>query len=342
MRTSTALPCRGISLPPSWKPFAEIQRLLESGVYEPLLLTDDAGARLAYAWQVVLPGQRTALLDYFAVRYDLRGSGVGTAALGLVRDYDAMRVRDLVLECEHPAEAPRPVHRAAAHWVLPAGRRAGHGAGKPGVRHAVRRAGPALRRYGPPTRRFVKAAHAVQGHGAAPVLSRAGHILRQLGTYYPQKKGGMKCETGSQAMAMRWSAARRRRRPWCRDCAWAFSVGGAICTLGEALRQFFLIWYDKTLAGTLTSIALIFLSAIFTLPGWYQSWPPRRARGRWCPYRVCNSVVSPAIEFKAEGWVTGVRREDFRHRRAGHRVWDAGQLYCGACSTGCWERWGDR
>ena len=66
------------------KPFAEIQRLLESGVYEPLLLTDDAGARLAYAWQVVLPGQRTALLDYFAVRYDLRGSGVGTAALGLV------------------------------------------------------------------------------------------------------------------------------------------------------------------------------------------------------------------------------------------------------------------
>ena len=82
------------------KPFAEIQRLLESGVYEPLLLTDDAGARLAYAWQVVLPGQRTALLDYFAVRYDLRGSGVGTAALGLVRDYDAMRVHDLVLECE--------------------------------------------------------------------------------------------------------------------------------------------------------------------------------------------------------------------------------------------------
>ena len=55
------------------KPFAEIRRLLEAGVYEPLLLTDDAGARLAYAWQVVLPGQRTALLDYFAdfrVRWD--------------------------------------------------------------------------------------------------------------------------------------------------------------------------------------------------------------------------------------------------------------------------------
>ena len=107
------------------KPFAEIQRLLESGVYEPLLLTDDAGARLAYAWQVVLPGQRTALLDYFAVRYDLRGSGVGTAALGLVRDYDAMRVHDLVLECEHPAEAPDPATaRRRIGFYLRAGARA--------------------------------------------------------------------------------------------------------------------------------------------------------------------------------------------------------------------------
>ena len=93
------------------KPFAEIQRLLESGVYEPLLLTDDAGARLAYAWQVVLPGQRTALLDYFAVRCDLRGGGVGTQALQLVKAYDAMRVHDLLLECEHPAVARAPARR---------------------------------------------------------------------------------------------------------------------------------------------------------------------------------------------------------------------------------------
>ena len=96
--------------------------------------------------------------------------------------------------------------------------------------------------------------------------------------------------------------------PVVRDCAWAFLVGGAICTLGEALRQFFLIWYDKTLAGTLTSIALIFLSAIFTLPGWYQK-----------------------LAAKAGAGTLGdrCRREDFRHRRAGHRVWDAGQLCMG-------------
>lgn len=107
------------------KPFAEIQRLLDAGVYEPLVLTDDTGTRLAYAWQVVLPAQRTALLDYFAVRYDLRGGGVGTAALRLVKEYYALRVHDLLLECEHPAEAPDPaVARRRIGFYLRAGARA--------------------------------------------------------------------------------------------------------------------------------------------------------------------------------------------------------------------------
>ena len=52
-------------------------------------------------------------------------SGVGTAALGLVRDYDAMRVHDLVLECEHPAEAPDPsIARRRIGFYLRAGARA--------------------------------------------------------------------------------------------------------------------------------------------------------------------------------------------------------------------------
>ena len=91
--------------------------------------------------------------------------------------------------------------------------------------------------------------------------------------------------------------------PVVQDCLWAFFVGGAICLLGEALRQLFLLWYDKTMAGTLTSIALIFLSALATLPGWYQTLVPITG--------VANSVVSPAIEFKAEGWVTGVGAKIF-------------------------------
>ena len=100
--------------------------------------------------------------------------------------------------------------------------------------------------------------------------------------------------------------------PVVRDCVWAFCVGGAICTLGEGLRQLFLIWYDKTLAGTLTSIALIFLAAVFTLPGWYQKLAAKAGAGTLVPITgFANSVVSPAIEFKAEGFVTGMAAKMF-------------------------------
>lgn len=95
--------------------------------------------------------------------------------------------------------------------------------------------------------------------------------------------------------------------PAARDCLWAFFVGGGICLLGEVLRQVFLLWYDPNLAGTLTSIGLIFLSAVCTAAGWYQKLAAKAGAGTLVPITgFANSVVSPAIEFKAEGWVTGV------------------------------------
>lgn len=100
--------------------------------------------------------------------------------------------------------------------------------------------------------------------------------------------------------------------PVWRDCAWAFCVGGAICALGEALRQTYLIWYDKELAGTLTSISLILLSALLTVPGLYQKLAAKAGAGTLVPITgFANSVVSPAVEFKAEGWVTGVGAKIF-------------------------------
>ena len=97
-----------------------------------------------------------------------------------------------------------------------------------------------------------------------------------------------------------------------KDCLWAFFVGGGICLLGEVLRTFFQHWYDKTMAGTLASIALIMLSAVTTVPGWYQKLAAHAGAGTLVPITgFANSVVSPAIEFKAEGWVTGVGSKIF-------------------------------
>ena len=100
--------------------------------------------------------------------------------------------------------------------------------------------------------------------------------------------------------------------PVTKDCLWAFFVGGAICLLGEGLRQFWLQWFDTEVAGTLTSISLIFLSAAATVTGLYQKLGARAGAGTLVPITgFANSVVSPAVEFKAEGWVTGVGAKIF-------------------------------
>lgn len=88
------------------KPFTAIREMMRAGIYEPLALCGADGALQAYAFQVLLPGERAALLDYFAVRGDLRGGGIGTQALQTLADHYKERLDDLILECEHPEEAP--------------------------------------------------------------------------------------------------------------------------------------------------------------------------------------------------------------------------------------------
>jgi stage V sporulation protein AC len=97
------------------------------------------------------------------------------------------------------------------------------------------------------------------------------------------------------------------------DCLWAFAVGGAICLLGEVLRQ----WYiaagmQEQDAGTLTSCTLVLLSGITTALGWYQKLAAKAGAGTLVPITgFANAVVSPAIEFKVEGFITGVGAKMF-------------------------------
>lgn len=97
------------------------------------------------------------------------------------------------------------------------------------------------------------------------------------------------------------------------DCAWAFCVGGAICTLGEAFgTAYAALGFDEISAGTLTSASLIALSALFTALGWYQKLASKAGAGTLVPITgFANAVVAPAIEFKCEGLVTGVGAKMF-------------------------------
>lgn len=103
------------------------------------------------------------------------------------------------------------------------------------------------------------------------------------------------------------------RSPIGKDTAFAFCVGGAICALGQLIQNGFLsLGLAREDAGTATSICLIFLSALLTGLNLYNSVARFAGAGTLVPITgFANSVVSPAIDFKAEGIITGMAAKMF-------------------------------
>ncbi|MEG0878121.1 MAG: stage V sporulation protein AC [Oscillospiraceae bacterium] len=103
------------------------------------------------------------------------------------------------------------------------------------------------------------------------------------------------------------------KSPVLKDCLWAFFVGGGICLLGEILQTIYAkIGFTLADAATLSSISLVGISAITTALGWYQKLASKAGAGTLVPITgFANAVVSPAIEFKSEGFITGVGAKMF-------------------------------
>lgn len=95
----------------------------------------------------------------------------------------------------------------------------------------------------------------------------------------------------------------------------AFLVGGLICCIGQGINDFYMkiINLDKLAAASATSMTLIFLGAILTGLGVYDLIGKRAGAGSIIPITgFANSIVSPAMEFKKEGYVTGVGANLFK------------------------------
>lgn len=88
----------------------------------------------------------------------------------------------------------------------------------------------------------------------------------------------------------------------------AFVFGGAICIIGELLLKMYAYFgFDDIAAGAWTSITLVAASALLTGLNWYQKMAKHGGAGTLVPITgFANAVVSPAMEFRAEGWVTGL------------------------------------
>ena len=88
----------------------------------------------------------------------------------------------------------------------------------------------------------------------------------------------------------------------------AFLVGGVICTIGQALTNLFLAMdMEKETAASWTTLCLIAGSILLTGFNIYPKIVKFAGAGALVPITgFANSVVAPAIEYKAEGQVFGV------------------------------------
>lgn len=93
----------------------------------------------------------------------------------------------------------------------------------------------------------------------------------------------------------------------------AFLVGGIICTIGQVILNVFENYnFDKVSASTWLSIILILTSAILTGFGLYEKIAKHAGAGTLVPITgFANSVVSPALECKTEGFVLGIGAKIF-------------------------------
>lgn len=93
----------------------------------------------------------------------------------------------------------------------------------------------------------------------------------------------------------------------------AFISGGIICTIGQALFQFYVSFgLDEKDGRASVSVTLVGLGALLTALKLYDNVAKHAGAGTLVPITgFANSIVAPAIEFKSEGHVMGIGAKMF-------------------------------
>ena len=96
--------------------------------------------------------------------------------------------------------------------------------------------------------------------------------------------------------------------PIFKNCFNAFWVGGLICTIGQVILNICTErGFDTQTSGTIVSILLIGISSFLTGLNLFNKIGKFAGAGSLIPITgFANSIVSPAMEYKSEGYVMGV------------------------------------
>lgn len=102
--------------------------------------------------------------------------------------------------------------------------------------------------------------------------------------------------------------------PKLKNCIKAFLFGGGICTFGQFLNwSFEKLNFSEDAVKALTPATLIVIASVLTGIGVFDKIAKHAGAGTIVPITgFANSVVSPALEFKAEGIIMGTGANIFK------------------------------
>ena len=116
-----------------------------------------------------------------------------------------------------------------------------------------------------------------------------------------ERKGLNKMKFPSASEYKKMSEAYCPKSPILKDCIWAYVIE-IYSSLG----------LSQEVAMPLASVTLVFLSALFTGLGLYDKLATHAGAGTLVPITgFANSIASPAVEFKTEGFVLGLGAKMF-------------------------------
>ena len=102
--------------------------------------------------------------------------------------------------------------------------------------------------------------------------------------------------------------------PTGKNLAWAFCTGGVICVLGQWLRSFFFsLGLEEEQTALAVSITLMGGAVLLTAMGSFDKLAKHAGAGTLVPITgFANAMSSCAIEFKTEGFITGMAANMFK------------------------------
>ena len=110
----------------------------------------------------------------------------------------------------------------------------------------------------------------------------------------------------------KYAEGRAKKSPCAKNCTKAFLIGGAIYCAAQGLRDLYMLHYSEKDAGALVSVTLIFITALLTGIGVFDSIAKHAGAGTLVPITgFANAVASCAVDAKSEGFVLGVGAKIF-------------------------------